>query len=52
MNTTEIDKDYVREMMYLKAMSLKIPEEDIDKLDRALCSLLEIKNPEPFLYPF
>jgi hypothetical protein len=47
-----IDKDYIREMMYLKAMSLDIPEDKLEELDTALCSLLDIKDPEPFLYPF
>ena len=47
----DIDTDYIREMMYLKAMSLDIPEDKLDELDIALCSLLDIKDPEPFLYP-
>ena len=47
-----IDKDYIREMMYLTTMSLDLPEEDLEKLDETLCSLLDIKDPEPFIYPF
>ena len=46
-----IDVELARELIYLKAKDLGLDEEQLESLDRVVCSRLKIEDPDPFIYP-
>tara|TARA_B100001094_G_scaffold198056_1_gene192157 strand:+ start:3495 stop:3653 length:159 start_codon:yes stop_codon:yes gene_type:complete len=51
MSKIETDPDIIRELIFLKAKDLGLEEESLIELDELLCKLINIENPDPFIYP-
>jgi hypothetical protein len=46
-----IDVDLARELIILKAKDLGLSDDDLQSLDDVVCKMLNIENPEPFIFP-
>ena len=51
MSQIKTDPDIIRELIFLKAKDLGLEENSLIELDKLVCKLINIKNPEPFIYP-
>jgi|OM-RGC.v1.035010332 hypothetical protein len=51
MSQIKTDPDIIRELIFLKAKDLGLEENSLIELDELVCKLINIKNPEPFIYP-
>jgi hypothetical protein len=45
------DLDLAREIIVLKAKDLGMDDEAIDALDAVICKMLNIDDPDPFIFP-
>jgi len=46
-----IDVDLARELIILKAKDLGLGEKALQELDSTVCKMLNIEDPEPFIFP-